>query len=186
MTHTLRDEPLDLGTEDGIEEAWLTHRPELRSFAARRLRDRDLADDAVQETFLRAWRKADRFDATRGSVRTWLFAILRNLLVDMARAQASRPRTRALVTDVATYDEYDGLLGSLAVADALKTLSVEHQEVIRHSYITQRSHIEIARLLGIPVGTVRSRLFYAREALGRALRKSDEIECARLSLHAAA
>ena len=114
----------------------------------------------MQETFLRAWRKADGFDAARGSVQTWLFAILRNLLVDMARARASRPRTSPIIGDVAAGDDVDRLLGSLTVADALRRLSPEHRHVIVQSYLTQRPHSEIAEFLGVPVGTVRSRLLY--------------------------
>ena len=94
------DRPGDLRTEAGIRHAWLAHGPELRAFAFRRLGDRGLAEDALQETFLRAWRKPTTSMPTRGSVRTWLYAIMRNLLVDMARARASRPQTSPVVPDV--------------------------------------------------------------------------------------
>ena len=67
--------------------------PELRSFAARRLGSWGAAEDVVQETMLRAWRKADHFDSARGTLRGWLYGILRNLLVDVARSAASRPQT---------------------------------------------------------------------------------------------
>ena len=159
----------DLRTDAGIRHAWIAHGSELRAFALRRVGDRGLAEDALQETFLRAWRKADQFDATRGSVRRWLYAIMRNLLIDMARARASRPQTSPILTDVAAGDELEGLLGRLTLADALRGLSPKHRQVIIHSYVTQRPHSEIAQLLGVPVGTVRSRLFYAREALSSAL-----------------
>ena len=168
--------PLDLRTDAGIRHAWIAHGPELRAYAFRRLRDHGLAEDAVQETFLRAWRKAGAFDIARGSVRTWLYAIMRNLLVDMARARASRLRTLPIVRDVAAGDEVDRLLGSLTIADALRRLSPEHRQVIVESYVTQRPHSEIAEFLGVPIGTVRSRLFYAREALGNALRQIGAIE----------
>ena len=80
MIDTRTDQqPPSLGTEQGIRAAWQEHGPLLRAFAVRRLRDRELAEDVLQETFLRAWRKADRFDAQRGAVRTWLFAIMCNL-----------------------------------------------------------------------------------------------------------
>ena len=166
----------DLRTEAGIRHAWIAHGSELRAIAFRRLGDRGLAEDALQETFLRAWRNADHFDARRGSVRTWLYAIMRNLLIDMARARASRPQTSPIVTDVVARDELERLLGWLTLADALQGLSPDHRQVIIHSYVTQRPHSEIAQLLGVPVGTVRSRLFYAREALSSALRESGAVE----------
>ena len=102
-------------------------------------------------------------------MRIWLYAIMRNLLVDMARARASRPWTSPAVPDVPAADELDGLLGSLAVAEALRRLSPEHRQVIVQNYVTQRPQSEIAEFLGVPVGTVRSRLFYRAAALSRAL-----------------
>jgi RNA polymerase sigma-70 factor, ECF subfamily len=78
--------------------------------------------------------------------------------------------------DVAAGDALDGLLGSLTVADALRRLSPEHRHVIVQNYVTQRSHSEIAELLGVPVGTVRSRLFDGREALSNPLRQIGAVE----------
>jgi RNA polymerase sigma-70 factor (ECF subfamily) len=167
---------VDLGTDAGIREAWIRHEPGLRAVAIRSLGDRALADDAVQDTFLRAWRSANRFDATRGTLRSWLYAILRNRLVDIARAQASRPRTSPILADVAARDEVDGLLGTLTLAAAFKLLSAEHQQVLVYGCVAQRPHDEIARTLGVPVGTVRSRLFYAREALVNALRSIGALD----------
>ena len=57
----------------------------------RSLGDAGLAEEAVQETFLRAWRAGERFDPQIGSLRTWLFAILRNVVIDLGRARAARP-----------------------------------------------------------------------------------------------
>jgi RNA polymerase sigma-70 factor (ECF subfamily) len=161
------------GTDAAFHSAWLAHRRVLHSIAVRRLGDAGLAEDAVQETFLRAWVHAERFDASRGSVRTWLAAILRNLLVDMARARNARPRTDPLVGDVVDRDETDAIVASLAMGDALQQLNAVHRHVVVLSYVMQRPHAEIAQELGVPIGTVRSRLFYARAALGSALRDLD-------------
>ena len=74
-----------------IAAAYAAHGRELYRFALRSLGDSGLAEEAVQTTYLRAWRAAARFDESLGSMRTWLFAIVRNVVVDMARARSARP-----------------------------------------------------------------------------------------------
>src|SRR5438128_10860553 len=74
-----------------VTAAYAAHGRELYRFALRSLGDSGLAEEAVQTTYLRAWRAAARFDESLGSLRTWLFAILRNVVVDMARARRARP-----------------------------------------------------------------------------------------------
>src|ERR687888_1824874 len=85
--------------ERDVREAYAAHSGELYGFAVRSLGDRGLAEEAVQETFLRAWRAGDRFDPELGSLRTWLFAILRNVVIDMGRARAARPAIGAEVQE---------------------------------------------------------------------------------------
>jgi RNA polymerase sigma-70 factor (ECF subfamily) len=160
----------DLATDEGIRHAMHAYGPELRSFAARRLGNAGAAEDAVQETLLRAWKSADRFDPSRGTLRAWLYGILRNLLVDLARARARRPRTTPIVSDVSVAtDDIETLLGSLTMRAALRRLRAEHREVIDLCELRQRPHAEVAQRLGVPVGTIRSRLFYARAAMKQAL-----------------
>ena len=81
-----------LATEDGVRERLRgARRASCYRFALRSLNDRGLAEEAVQETFVRAWQAADRFDDNLGSLRTWLFAIIRNVVIDLSRARAVRP-----------------------------------------------------------------------------------------------
>src|SRR5690348_1934778 len=80
-----------LSRERDVREAYAAHSGELYGFAVRSLGDAGLAEEAVQETFVRAWRAGDRFDPKIGSLRTWLFAILRNVVIDLGRARAVRP-----------------------------------------------------------------------------------------------
>jgi len=166
----------DLGTEDGMRHAFLLYGPELRSFAARRLGSYASAEDAVQETLLRAWKHSASFDPSRGTMRGWLYGIMRNLLVDLARARARQPQTTPIVVEVEAPDEVEDMLGSLTLATALRRLSPEHRVAVYHCYLKQRPHEEVARLLGVPIGTVRSRLFYARAALKDALERIGACE----------
>src|SRR5258705_2362813 len=84
-----------LTRESDVRDAYAAHAGELYGFALRSLEDAGLAEEAVQDTFLRAWRAGDRFDPELGSLRTWLFAILRNVVIDLGRARAARPRVTA-------------------------------------------------------------------------------------------
>src|SRR3954453_23902663 len=81
-----------LSRERDVREAYAAHAGELYGFAVRSLGDSGLAEEAVQETFVRAWRAGERFDPQIGSLRTWLVAILRKVVIDLGRARAVRPR----------------------------------------------------------------------------------------------
>ena len=139
----------------------------LFSYAFRATGDRQRAEDVVQETLARAWERADRFDPSRGSAGAWLFTIARNLLIDGWRAEAARPRLAPLgETDIALgVDEVDRALEAWQMAEALQRLSAEHRSVIVETYYGARSVASTADRLGIPEGTVKSRLFYGLRAL---------------------
>ena len=84
-----------LTDEREVRDAYAAHGGEMYGFALRSLGDPGLAEEAVQEAFLRAWRAGDRFDPEIGSMPTWLFAILRNVVIDLGRARSARPETAA-------------------------------------------------------------------------------------------
>jgi RNA polymerase sigma-70 factor, ECF subfamily len=143
-------------------------------FAYRGLGNREAAEDAVQETLVRAWSAADSFDPERGSVSTWLFAIARNVIIDLRRRQQARPREVAPVEGdggllAADSSALDRALEAWQVADALQRLTPEHREVILEAYYRDRSVAEMAERLQIPAGTVKSRLYYGLRNLRLAL-----------------
>lgn len=162
-----------LGQEDGVRAAYRTHGAELFGFALRALRDFGLAEEAVQETFLRAWRAADRFDPEIAPLRTWLYSIMRNVVVDLTRARAARPPVAGSpalidVTDGAG-DAFERALVSWQVEEALRRLGADHRRVLVETYYRARPYAEVAAELGIPEGTVKSRVYYALRALRLAL-----------------
>jgi RNA polymerase sigma-70 factor (ECF subfamily) len=162
--------PPRLDAEDGIRAAYREYGGSLFRHAAQSLHDRGLAEEAVQETFLRAWRHADRYDAAMGSLRTWLFAILRNVVIDLARARAIRPslatEPERLERDAATTtDDTEVLLTASVLADGLGRLSEEHRRAIVETHLRSRPYADVATELGVPVGTLRSRVFYGLRAL---------------------
>jgi RNA polymerase sigma-70 factor (ECF subfamily) len=155
-------------------------------FALRSLGDPGAAQDAVQETFLRAWRAADRFDPQRASLRGWLFAILRNVVVDHFRAERSRPRLRVVdstrdeglavtSSQSADPDSSDQVVRSWVVEEALRRIGVDHREAIVQTYLLDRSYEAVAADLGIPTSTLRSRVFYGLKAL-RVVLEEMEVE----------
>jgi RNA polymerase sigma-70 factor (ECF subfamily) len=131
------------------------------------LADRGLAEELVQETFVRLWRSAARFDPDRGSPSTFIYAIARRLAVDLWRRPSSRPL--ALDTPSPDDDQIDRVLIRLDVRDALDSLSPAHREVLELSYREHLKQAEIAQRLGIPLGTVKTRCFHAMRALKAAL-----------------
>jgi RNA polymerase sigma-70 factor, ECF subfamily len=129
------------------------------------------AEDVAQETLLRAWQHSDVLDERRGSVRSWLFTVARNIVIDewrSKRSQNERPTDR-LPEPGDPVDHTDTLLQSWVVAEAITALSAEHRAVLLECYYRGRSVAEAARRLGIPEGTVKSRTHYALRALRLAL-----------------
>jgi len=159
-----------LDSEDALRAAYRTHGAELYRFALRALNDDGLAEEAVQETFLKAWRAADRFDPHLASLRTWLFAIARNVVTDLVRRRRARPQPVPLSeAPTTTEDGTEALLRAFQVEEALRRLSPDHRTAIVEAYYKGRPNAEVAEDLGIPAGTLRSRTFYGLRALRLAL-----------------
>ncbi|KAA1428198.1 sigma-70 family RNA polymerase sigma factor [Nocardioides antri] len=133
--------------------------------------DRAHAEDVAQETLLRAWRNAAVLEESRGSVRSWLFTVARNIVIDEWRSRRARSEfpTDDLGELPAVDDRTDELLLSWVVAEALSHLSDDHRSVLLECYYRGRSVAEVARRLGIPEGTVKSRTHYALRSLRLAL-----------------
>jgi RNA polymerase sigma-70 factor (ECF subfamily) len=131
--------------------------------------DRQRAEDIVQETLLRAWMHPEAI-ADRPA-RPWLFAVARNLAVDAFRARKARPNEvgEAALEFLPVPDDAERALESWAVADAIRSLRIEHRRILLETYYHGRSVADAAAVLGIPAGTVKSRTFYALRALKLAL-----------------
>ena len=161
-----------LSRDDGLREAYTAHGAELYRFALRSLDDRGAAEDVVQETFLRAWRGSERYDPSLSTLRTWLFSIARNVVIDHVRAATVRPWHRQVVdvTDSdhlaeVTPDASERLLRGWIVEEALRRLGEDHRQALVETYLADRPYADVAAELGIPVSTLRSRVFYGLKAL---------------------
>ena len=133
--------------------------------AFRILHDRDLAEEAVQDAFVRVWQQASKFDPARGSERSWVLAIVRNQAIDLLRRRL-RQREQTLddwlAIDPAGRDHALGTVleasDAAIIRSALAELPAEQRGTIRLAFFRDMRPVEIARALGIPEGTVRSRL----------------------------
>ena len=165
-----------LEDEAGLRAAYAAHGDELYRMARRALGEPGMAEEAVQETFLRAWRAADRYDPELSSLRTWLFAIARNVVIDLSRARSVRPQSAGMGEEhekeranAASDEQIEEVLRSWEVEEALRRISDAHRRTIFEVYYRDRPYAEIAAKHGVPEGTVRSRLFYGLKALRLAL-----------------
>jgi RNA polymerase sigma-70 factor, ECF subfamily len=156
-----------------LEELYRRYERRMYVFGLRLLGDRGLAEELVQECFLRLWRTADRFDACRGNVAAYLFMLARSIASDLLRRPSSRPFVpeRAEVGDRATAapDATDSMLTRLVVDQAMSSLSPQHREVLALSYDGDLTQSAIAAILGIPLGTVKTRSYFALRGLKLAL-----------------
>ncbi len=133
--------------------------------------DRQWAEDVVQETMVRAWRNAEKLNQEPALLRAWLFTVARRVIIDDRRSRSARPRESELTeTDVIrVQDSAEQALSAIVLTDALNTLSDEHREAVRETYLRGRTVREAAEILGIPPGTVKSRVYYALRALRRVI-----------------
>ncbi|WP_207934496.1 sigma-70 family RNA polymerase sigma factor [Actinomadura sp. KC06] len=164
-----QESPGSLDSEQGMRLAYDRHGQELLGFACNALADRQLAEDVVQETFVRAWRSAASFDHRRASLRTWLFAIARNVVTDARRHRTARAPLAGPVEAGEQQrdprDPFDQLLTRIELDEALRRLSDDHRQVVLDVYFLGRTCADLATELGIPASTVRSRLYYGVRAL---------------------
>jgi RNA polymerase sigma-70 factor (ECF subfamily) len=172
-----------LCTEEGLRGADAAYRPRLLARARRVVGDPALAEEAVQEALVRAWRSCSTFDPDSGPLAPWLLALTRNAAIDLARWRSRRPPVAATgdPTDRPAQPEAmsaeELLLLRDELVDALADLRPTHRSVIVETVLRDRPHAEVAAELGIPSGTVRSRAHYALRSLRERLESGHVCAC---------
>ena len=146
-----------------FEKLFAAFAPKVKSFAMRNGVGPELAEEVVQETFVRVWRKAEQFDPRKASASTWLYTIARNQRIDLLR---KRHRPEPDFEDPAFIPEPEPQPADVIVRnqeasrlrECISALSPEQQEVLKLSFMEELPHGEVAEKLGIPLGTVKSRI----------------------------
>ena len=159
--------------EEAFRELYRRYEKRLYGLGLTLLRDAGQAEELVQETVLRLWRNAGKFDPRRGSASAFIFTIARRTAVDLRRRASARPFLPEVEVDLNRDDDFEQVIRSLTVRDALDSLSVQHREVLELSYRGDLTQAEIAERLGVPLGTVKSRTYHALRLFKRALEERD-------------
>ena len=157
------------GVDSGVRAVYERYAGPVFGVAQSVLGDRDLAADAVQETFLRAWRAARRYDPSQ-DLAPWLFTIARRVSIDLWRSRrhvTGQPPDDDAVS--APPPDLESIWEAFHVRAAVNNLPPAERQVVHLSHLCELSHIEIADLLGIPIGTVKSRSHRAHRRLARSL-----------------
>lgn len=153
------------GDPDAVRRLYQLYGRAVFTVCLRALGDRQLAEEAVQQTFLQAWRAAERFDPGRDPA-PWLYAIARRAAVDLYRRERRHRQDRVEEPEiVALPPSFEGLWEAWEVRAAVDKLSDEEREVIRATHFLGLTHEETAEHLGIPLGTVKSRSHRAHKRL---------------------
>jgi RNA polymerase sigma factor (sigma-70 family) len=165
-------EGLLAGNEDAVRALYARFARPVFALGLRLLGSAEAAEELTQDVFLMAWRKAARFDATRGRLSTWLMTIAHNLAVDRLRRETGVTRpTLVLVDEVPetpTPGEEDPFLERDAALRALGVLSQAERTLLARTYFGGLTAREIAEADGVPLGTVKTRLRTALIKLRRA------------------
>lgn len=175
-----RDRTLIAKISAGDEPAFATLFREYGSaslgLAVRILGDRALAEEVIQEVFLAVWAKASRYDAARGSVRTWVLTQVHHRAVDAVRREEAERRRNANQTPEVNEYQIDEVIEESWIASrredvraAIGTLPQEQRLVIELAYFGGLTQMEVAERAGIPLGTVKSRTLAAMKRLRGAL-----------------
>jgi RNA polymerase sigma-70 factor (ECF subfamily) len=155
--------------DDAIVSAlYRTYRDPLLAFVLRLTAgDREHAEDVVQETLVRAWREAGRLDLSGPSLMPWLATVARRIVIDEHRRKLVRPAEtgEGVVAEMPVDDGTAATILRVMVADAMRELSPAHREILNETILRDRTVNQAASALGLPVGTVKSRVYYALRAL---------------------
>lgn len=176
-----RDAELAAGVAErdrtSLELAFKEHGAAVKGVAWRVLKDENLAEDIVQETFVTFWDSPEKYDAGRGTLRTFLLTIAHRKAVDVVRSEVARTRREQRPPDPVHIDVEDEVWSrdlSETVREALMALAEGEREAIALAYYGGLSYVQVAERLGLPEGTVKSRIRAGMKKLSKSLREAED------------
>jgi RNA polymerase sigma-70 factor (ECF subfamily) len=149
------------GDQGVLEELFRQFAGAVKSVAFRVIRDETLAEDVVQDTFIGIWKAPEKYDPSRGSLRTFLLTIAHRRAVDLIRSEQARTKRETRPPDPDFFDLEDEVLTRRLSSDvqaALVDLTHEEKEAITLAYFAGLSYVQVARHLDTPEGTIKSRI----------------------------
>jgi RNA polymerase sigma-70 factor (ECF subfamily) len=153
----------------GLEGAYALWSRELYAVARSALRDGALAEDCVHDALLRVWRAPNRFEGNRPMLRAYLLASVRNEAIAMLRSRSRRDererKARRLAEAPVDADSVADPVEAARVRDALGRLSQDQRTALEAAFYGYKTHVEIAAALGVPLGTIKSRIASAMRKL---------------------
>jgi RNA polymerase sigma-70 factor (ECF subfamily) len=162
--------------------AYAQYHARLLARARRVVVDPDLAEDVVQEAFLRAWRACSSFDPAGGPLVKWLLAITANTAIDLVKARVRRPplASGSASQDVpaAGLSDIDRLILRSQLGDALSSIEAHHRDAVVQTILRDRPYAAVAAELGVPSGTLRTRVHYGLRRLRCVLETLETAETA--------
>ena len=153
------------GSAEAFAALYDRHSSAAYSLSYRMMGEKQAAEDLMQDAFLKVWRNAESYRTERGSVRTWILSIVHNRGIDQLRSLASRRRTQDRVEASAPVSQPSEAFAQTwrnsqreQVREALGTLPAEQLKILELAYFSGYTHVEIAELLELPLGTVKGRM----------------------------
>lgn len=164
----------ETGDIDAFRKLFQTYGPRVKAYMMRQGADSATAEELTQETLLAVWRKAGLYANEKGSATTWIFTIARNLRIDRLRKEVSwlalpEDREETAPPEEAPDEVASARERQMRVQSALSELPADQKEVVALAYVDGLSHSEIAARLGLPLGTVKSRMRLAYQKIRQAV-----------------
>jgi RNA polymerase sigma-70 factor (ECF subfamily) len=166
-----------LCTEHGMAAAHAAYHTRMLARARRIVVDPVLAEDVVQEAFLRAWRACSSFDPAGGPLVNWLLVITANTAIDMVKARVRRPRLASGSADEnapeAGISDIDLVILRSQLRHALSSIAAHQRDAVVETVLRDRPYADVAAELGVTPGTVRTRVHYGLRRLRCVLETED-------------